>query len=89
MRGKFKGLIKSRVRTAQGKQQKLQNKFPVRKNTGNLEILSKHRETAGNLVCSSCKLPDYKGKSFLKFAAKISQKILKLDKSVKSVFCVL
>ena len=34
----------SRVPTAQGKQGKWQNKFPGRENTGNLEILPKHRE---------------------------------------------
>ena len=34
----------SRVPTAQGKQGKWQTKFPVRENTGNLEMLSKHRE---------------------------------------------
>ena len=33
-----------------------------RENTGNLEILSKHREDTGNLVCSGCKFPDSKGK---------------------------
>ena len=33
-----------RVPTAQGKQGKWPKEFPVRENTGNLEILSKHRE---------------------------------------------
>ena len=47
-----------RVPTAQGKWPK---KIPVRENTGNLEILPKHREDTGNLVCSSCILPDSKG----------------------------
>ena len=28
-------------------------KIPVRENTGNFEILPKHRENTGNLVCSS------------------------------------
>ena len=37
-----------RVPTAQGKQGKWQNKIPVRENTGNLEILSKHRELCLN-----------------------------------------
>ena len=32
-----------RVPTAQGKQGKWTKKIPVRENTGNLEILSKHR----------------------------------------------
>ena len=35
---------KFRVPTAQGKQEQLPKKFPVRENTGNLEILPKHRE---------------------------------------------
>ena len=34
----------SRVPTAQGKQGKWSKEFPVRENTGNLEILPKHRE---------------------------------------------
>ena len=33
--------------------------------TGNFEILSKHRENTGNLVCSSCEFPDSKGKKYL------------------------
>ena len=33
--------------------------IPVRENTGNLEILSKHRENS--LVCSSWKFPDSEG----------------------------
>ena len=52
----------NRVPTAQGKQGKWPNKFPVRENAGNLEILPKHRENTGNFVCSSSKLPDSKGK---------------------------
>ena len=55
------GLL-SRVPTPQGKQEKSQKKFPVRENTGNLEILPKHRENTGNLACSSCNFPDSKGK---------------------------
>ena len=39
-----------RVPTAQGKQGKWQKKIPVRENTGNLKILSKHRENTGNFV---------------------------------------
>ena len=46
-----------------GKQGKWSTTIPVRENTGNLEILSKHRENIGNLVCSSCKFPDSKGRS--------------------------
>ena len=51
-----------RVTTAQGKQGKHNvwpKRFPVRENTGNLEMLSKHRENTGNFVSSSCKLPDF------------------------------
>ena len=36
----------------------------VRVNTGNLEILPKHGENKGNLVCSSCKFPYAKGKGY-------------------------
>ena len=46
----------SRVPTAQGKQGK--------ENTGNLEILPKHRENTGNFVCSSCKFPHSNGKGY-------------------------
>ena len=38
--------------------------FSVRENTGNLEILPKHRENTGNFVCSSCKFPYPKGKRY-------------------------
>ena len=64
----------------QGKWQ--QQKKSVRKNTGNLEILPKHRE-----FC----LPDsliLKGKNVSIFAAKIYLKNLKLDRSAKSVLCM-
>ena len=38
-------------------------KIPVREDTGNLEILPKHRKNTGNFVDSSCKkVPDFKGK---------------------------
>ena len=39
-------------------------KIPFRENTGNLEILPKHRENTGNYVFSSCKFPDPKGKGY-------------------------
>ena len=54
----YTGLAIHRVPTAQGKQGKWSKKFPVRENTGNLEMLPKHRENTGNLVCSSCQFPD-------------------------------
>ena len=41
--------INRRVPMVQGKWPKI---FPVRENTGNLEILPKHRESTGNFVCS-------------------------------------
>ena len=43
------------------------------------------REYTGNLVCSSCKFPDSKGKRYL--TRKFPEQNLKLDKSAKS-FCV-
>ena len=58
----------NRVPTAQGKQGKWQKEFPVRENTWNFEILSKHREfclntgKTGNFVSSSCKCSDSKSK---------------------------
>ena len=60
----------NRVPTAQGKQGKWPKKIPVRENTGNLEILSKHREnrefcqSTGNFVSSSCKCSDSKSKGY-------------------------
>ena len=42
-------------------------KIPVRENMGNLEILTKHRENAGNLVCLGCKFLDSKGKRYFDF----------------------
>ena len=53
-----------RVPKAQGKPGKWTKKIHVRENTGNLEILPKHRENTGNFVCSSCKFPDAKGKGY-------------------------
>ena len=50
----------NRVPKPQGKQRKWQKEFPVRENTGNLEILPKHRE----LICSSCTFPDPKSKKY-------------------------
>ena len=64
-------------------------KNPCQGNTGNLEILPKHREfgnfaktqgiwkfcqNTGNLVCSSCKFPDSREKDISIFAAKIQKK---------------
>ena len=43
-------LCTSRVPTAQGKHGKWPKTIPVRENTGNLEIVSKHRKNTGNFV---------------------------------------
>ena len=51
--------------------------FPVRENTGNLEILPKYRENTGNSVCSSCKFPDSRGKRYFDICRKNSQIFLK------------
>ena len=48
----------------QGKQGKWPKKIPVRENTGNLEILPKHRENTGNFVFPSFKFPENKGKRY-------------------------
>ena len=53
-----------------GKTGKWPKKIPVRENTGNLEILPKHRENTGNFVCSSCKFPDAKGKGYFDICCK-------------------
>ena len=45
-----------------GKTGKMDKKNPVKEKTGNLEILSKHRENTGNFVSSSCKCSDSKSK---------------------------
>ena len=49
---------------AQRKQGKWTKKIPVRENTGNLEILPKHRENTENFACSRCKFPDAKDKGY-------------------------
>ena len=43
---------------------KIAQKNACEGNTGNLEILPKHRENTGNLVCSNYKFPDSKGKRY-------------------------
>ena len=83
--------INCRVPIAQGKKGKtgkMTKKIPVRENTGNLEILPKHRENTGNLVCSSWKFPDSKGKGYFEICRKITNFLFKLDKSAKSVLCM-
>ena len=53
-----------RVLTAQEKQGKWPKTFPVEKDTDNLESWPKHRKNTGNLVCSTCKFPDFKSKRY-------------------------
>ena len=78
-----------------GKIGKMAKKFCVRENTGNLEILPKHREF-GNFTKKTGKTQGIwfaqvlnslilKVKDISIFAAKIPNLILKLDKSAKSV----
>ena len=61
-----------RVPTAQGKQGKWPKQFPVRENTGNLEILPKHREKTGNLFAHAVNSLIPKVKDIAIFAAKNS-----------------
>ena len=87
----------SRLPTAQGKQGKWTKKFPVRENTGNLAILSKHRENTRNFIKTQGKHREFarvvnsrilKLKYISIFAAKIPQFFFKLDKSAKSGLCM-
>ena len=41
-------------------------------------FVEKHRENTGNLVCSSCKFPDSKGKRYFEFRVCNSHKTCKL-----------
>ena len=79
-----------RVPTAQVKQGKWQNRVPVMEKTGNLEILPKHRENTGNLVCSSFKFPGSKCKRYFDFCHKISTKKMFFLSwiSLRRQFCV-
>ena len=63
-------------------------KKSVIENTGNLEILPKHRENTGNLVCSSCKFPYSNGKRYFYICRENFNFFLKLEKSAKSVLCM-
>ena len=71
-------------------------KIPIRENTGNLEILSKHREfclntgkTQGILLAQVVNVLILKVKDIAIVAAKISIFVQKLDRSAKSVLCML
>ena len=72
------GLGLFRVPTAQRIQGIGPKKIPVRENTGNLEILPKHRENTGNLVWSSGKFPDSKGKIYFEICHENLQKIFEV-----------
>ena len=75
------------VPTAQGKQGKSPKKIPCQGKHREFGNLSKIQGKHGNLVCSSCKLPDSKGKRYFDICHENFQIFLKLDKSAKSV-CV-
>ena len=84
-----------RVPTAQGKQGKWPKKIPVRENTGNLEMLSKHREFClntgkiqGILLAQVVNVLSLKVKDIAKVAAKKSFFFEKLNRSAKSVLCM-
>ena len=78
----------ARVPTAQGKQGKWPKKFPVRVNTGNLEILSKHRENTEIFFAQVVNALILKVKDIAIFAAKKLFFLQKLDRSAKSVLCI-
>ena len=63
-------------------------KFPVKENTGTLEILPKRRENTGHLVCSSFKFPDSKGKRYFKICCDYLQIFFKLAKSVLYIYVI-
>ena len=77
-----------RVSTALGKQGKWPQKIPVQENTENLKILPKYGETQGILFAQVVNSLILKVKDSSRFAVKISQKKLRLDKSAKSVLCM-
>ena len=85
-----------RVSTAQGKQGKWPKKFPVRENTGNLGILSKHREfgqntgkTQGILFAQVVNTLIVKVKDIAIFAAKKVHFLSEAGyRSAKSVLCM-
>ena len=93
-----------RVPTAQGKQGKWPKKFPVRENTGNLEILSKHRnleilskhrefclttgKAQGFFLAQVVNFLILKEKDIAIVAAKKSFFFQKLDRSATSVLCM-
>ena len=68
----FSTLCFIRVPTAQGKQGQSHKKFPVRRNTGNLEILPKHRENTGNFFAQVVNSLILKVKESVIFVAEFS-----------------
>ena len=74
-----------RVPTELGKQGKWPKTFPVRENTGNLEILPKTQGKQGIWFAQVLNSLIIKVKYISKFAAKISNSKEQLDKSAKSV----
>ena len=56
--------------------------------SGKTQGIWKLWENTGNLVCSSCKFPDSRGKRYFEICRENLQKILKLNKSAKSVLCM-
>ena len=70
---------------------KMAKKIPVSENTGNLEILSKHREfclNTGNFVSSSCKCSDSKSKGYCDSCRKIRSFFSRSWIGLPSQFCV-
>ena len=64
------------------------NKIPVRENTGNLEILPKHKENTGIWFAQVVNSLVLKVRDIAIFAAKISILFQKLDRSANSVLCM-
>ena len=72
--------------------------YPLhRENSNKIPCQGKHRELfgnfaktqkTGNLVCSSCKFHDSKGKRYFNICHENSQFFLKLDMSTKLVWCL-
>ena len=70
-------------------------KIPVRENTGNLEILSKHRKNTGNFVKTQgillAQVVNVLIEKVNDFAIVVAKKLFffqKLDRSAKSVLCM-
>ena len=85
----------NRVPTAQGIQGKWPKKIPVRENTGNLEILSKHGEfclntgkTQGILLAQVVNVLILKVTDIAIVAAKKTIFFHKLNRPAKSVLCM-